>query len=123
MKEPSLLLKVPLKWFPIQKDRLDFPSRVKRKKLVQGLSLDGHFDGLFSGSSKRLLNSTPASPGSRKNFVLKGVAAAIAMATCSFRGSEKGEEQPFCSIANYPLVGVRLVVAAAQGHPGSSLAV
>ena len=37
------------------------------------------------------------------------------MATCSFRGSE---EQPFCSIANYPLVGVRLVVAA-QGQLGS----
>ena len=32
----------------------------------------------------------------------------------SFRGSE----EPFCSIANYPLVGVRLVVAA-QGHLGS----
>ena len=60
MKEPFLLLKVPLKWFPIQKDHLDFPSSVKGKKLVQGLSLDGHFDGLFSGSSKRLLNSTPA---------------------------------------------------------------
>ena len=27
--------------------------------MVQGLSLDGHFDGLFSGSSIRLLNSTP----------------------------------------------------------------
>ena len=27
--------------------------------MVQGLSLDGHFDGCFSGSSKRLLNRGP----------------------------------------------------------------
>ena len=32
------------------------------KKLVQGLSLDGHFDGCFSGSSKRLLNRGPGHP-------------------------------------------------------------
>ena len=59
MKDPFLLLKVPLKRFSIQKDRLDFPSRGKGKKLLQGLSLEGHLDGCFSGSSKRVLNLGP----------------------------------------------------------------
>ena len=36
------------------------PSRGKGKKLVvQGLSLEGHLDGCFSGSSKCVLNLGP----------------------------------------------------------------
>ena len=59
MKEPFLLLKVPLKQFAIQKDRLNYPSRRGEKLFRQGLSQIGHLDGLFSGSSKHLLNSGP----------------------------------------------------------------
>ena len=51
-----LLLKVPLKCFSIQKDRLDYPSRRGEKLFRQGLSQIGHLDGSFSGLSKRVLN-------------------------------------------------------------------
>ena len=59
MKEPFLLLKVPLKHFSIQKDHLNYPSRRGEKLLRQGLSQIGHLDGSFSGSSKGVLNPGP----------------------------------------------------------------
>ena len=62
MKEPFLLLKVHLKRFSIQKDRLDYPSRRGEKLFRQGLSQIGHLDGSFSGSSKRPLNPGPGDP-------------------------------------------------------------
>ena len=63
MKEPFLLLNVHLKRFSIQKDRLDYPSRRGEKLFRQGLSQIGHLDGLFSGSSKCLLNPGPGREG------------------------------------------------------------
>ena len=60
---------------------MDYPSRRGEKLFRQGLSQIGHFDGLFSGSSKRILN--PGPEPSRRNDkerarILKAVARVAA---------------------------------------------
>ena len=107
MKEPFLLVKVPLKCFSIQKDHSDYPSRRGERLFRQGLSQIRHLDGSFSGSSKLVLNPGPRWPQARTPLT----PAAVSKCHCQWMDCSLIRSLPACQtcmggigVANIPEV-------------------